>query len=63
MIGPALAHPTCDLALQRRIREARLGAISRRARRARREGAQAPPADVADAAFSGGEDVWRSLRF
>ncbi len=63
MIGPALAHPTCDLALQRRIRDARVGAIARRMRRSRREGAQSPPADVADTAFSGGEDVWRSLRF
>lgn len=61
MIGPALAHPPCDLALQRRIQEARLEAVTRTLRRRGR--GQSPPADVARAAFAGGEDVWRSFRF
>lgn len=63
MFGPVINHAPCDLALQRRILEARRAAlIPRRRRRGSRARAQAPSADLARAAFSGSEDVWRSLR-
>lgn len=63
MIGPAMTHAPCDLSLQRRILEARRAALTpRRRRRGARDRAQAPSADLARAAFSGSEDVWRSLR-
>lgn len=68
-MGPDLTHAPCDLSLQRRLQEARLAALVRRARPGRRIGrfrrrgsAQSPPADLARAALSGSEDVWRSLR-
>ena len=55
-----MAHAPCDLSLQRRILEARRLALVRRVGRRKRP--QARSADLVREAFSGSEDVWRSLR-
>lgn len=62
MIGPAMTHAPCNLALQRRIMDARLEALIRPRRRFRRWRPQPNSADVARAALRGCEDVWASLR-
>jgi len=69
-----IGHPTCDMELQRRIRESRRGAVAsavarRRSRRRtlldrllRRDLGPSVHLD-ADALRDHGEDVWHSLRF
>ena len=57
-----MTHAPCDLSLQRRILEARRDVLASRPRWWRRRRLQAGSADLVRAAFSGREDVWRSLR-
>ncbi len=63
-VGPELNHVPCDLALQQRIHDARIGAVVRavRRRRAGRSAVQVP-AESAKAAFRISVDVVRALRF
>ena len=72
---PLIGHPTCDMDLQRRIRETRRDAVShavgRRKGRRRslldrvlgREPGDRPVTMDADALRDHGDDVWKSLRF
>ena len=71
---PQIAHPTCDLDLQRRIRETRRDEIARAVGRKRhkrsfldrvlgREPGERPTSFDADVLKERGEDVWKSLRF
>jgi hypothetical protein len=71
---PVIGHPTCDLDLQRRIRQTRrdivAGAVGRRRgkrslldRLLRRRHTEPPVNLDADALRDHGEDVWKSLRF
>jgi hypothetical protein len=71
---PVIGHPTCDLDLQRRIRQTRrdivAGAVGRRRgkrslldRLLRRRHPEPPVNLDADALRDHGEDVWKSLRF
>jgi hypothetical protein len=75
-VSIVIGHPTCDMALQRRIREAQrertVRAVARgRGRRTwigrllgRRPGADRPPFVLdADSLVDHGEDVWKALRF
>jgi hypothetical protein len=71
---PVIGHPTCDLDLQRRIRQTRrdivAGAVGRRRgkrslldRLLRRRHPEPPVNLDADALRDHGDDVWKSLRF
>ena len=71
---PVIGHPTCDLDLQRRIRQTRrdlvAGAVGRgKAKRSlldrlfRRHPVPSPVHLDADALRDHGDDVWKSLRF
>lgn len=71
---PVIGHPTCDLDLQRRIRQTRRDVVARSVERAtskrslldrllRRRPAQAPVHMDADDLRERGDDVWKSLRF
>jgi hypothetical protein len=69
---PVIGHPTCDLDLQRRIRQTRRDmvakAVGRRKRslldRLLRRTPMEPPVHMdADALRDRGDDVWKSLRF
>jgi hypothetical protein len=75
-VSPVIGHPTCDLALQRRIREAQRERTVRAVVRARsprswldrllRRRAREPNADLvldAESLVDRGEDVWKALRF
>jgi hypothetical protein len=72
-----IGHPTCDLHLQRRIRDARREAVARSVlrmsgrrtvldrilRRGRADPGERPLALDVGAFRDDGEDVWKSLRF
>jgi hypothetical protein len=71
---PVIGHPTCDLDLQRRIRQTRRDVVARSVGRAspkrslldrllRRHPAPPPVNMDADALRDRGDDVWKSLRF
>jgi hypothetical protein len=69
---PVIGHPTCDLDLQRRIRQTRRDmvakAVGRRKRslldRLLRRTPTEPPVHMdGDALRDRGDDVWKSLRF
>jgi hypothetical protein len=71
---PVIGHPTCDLDLQRRIRQTRRDMVARsighpHAKRSlldrllRRHPAPSPLHLDADALRDHGDDVWKSLRF
>ena len=71
---PVIGHPTCDLDLQRRIRQTRKDMVSRavgrnHAKRSlwdrllRRHHPEPPVNLDADALHDRGDDVWKSLRF
>jgi hypothetical protein len=71
---PVIGHPTCDLDLQRRIRQTRkdmvAGAVGRRHgkrslldRLLRRHDSEPPINLDAEALRDHGDDVWKSLRF
>jgi hypothetical protein len=75
-VSLVIGHPTCDLALQRRIREAQRERTVRAVVRARsprtrldrllRRRAPEPNADLvldAESLVDRGEDVWKALRF
>lgn len=69
-----IGHPTCDLDLQRRIRQTRRDVVARAVGRRhgkrsllqrllRRTDTPAPVHMDADALRDHGEDIWKSLRF
>jgi hypothetical protein len=71
---PVIGHPTCDLDLQRRIRQTRRDMVARAAGRGKakrslmdrllRRTPVDPPVHMdADALRDRGDDVWKSLRF
>ncbi len=71
---PVIGHPTCDLDLQRRIRQTRRDMVARavgrgKAKRSfldrllRRTPTEPPVHMDADALRDHGDDVWKSLRF
>lgn len=70
---PLIGHPTCDLDLQRRIRQTRRDVVARSVGRTRRRslldrvlGRERDRSAVdldADALREHGDDVWKSLRF
>lgn len=71
---PVIGHPTCDLDLQRRIRQTRKDIVARSVGRAhgkrslldrllRRSRPQPPVNMDADALKDHGEDVWKGFRF
>jgi hypothetical protein len=71
---PVIGHPTCDLDLQRRIRQTRKDMVSRAVGRdhggrslldrlMRRPHPEAPVNVDADALRDHGDDVWKALRF
>jgi len=71
---PVIGHPTCDLDLQRRIRQTRRDVVARSVGRPHprrslldlllRRHPSAPPVHMdADALRDRGDDVWKSLRF
>jgi hypothetical protein len=70
---PLIGHPTCDLDLQRRIRQTRRDIVARSVGRKRRrsfldrvlgrEPGERPVDLDADALRDRGDDVWKSLRF
>jgi hypothetical protein len=76
-VGPVIAHPVCDLNLQRRIRDARIDALARSVDRRRKAGRRSPldrllrrepgerPEAVIDPAVlrDAGEDVAKAFRF
>jgi hypothetical protein len=70
-LDPLIGHPTCDLDLQRRIREARKDAVIRSLRDGRRtlldrvlRRRPAPAIDLDVRSLRDqGDDVWKSLRF
>jgi hypothetical protein len=75
-LSPVIGHPTCDLALQRRIREAQRERTVRALVRGRgsrtwldrllRRRAREQRADVfldAESLVDRGEDVWKALRY
>lgn len=73
-LSPVIGHPTCDLALQRRIREAQRERTIRAVVRGRRtwldrllrRRARLGEPDVfldAESLVDHGEDVWKALRF
>jgi hypothetical protein len=74
MIGPVVGHPTCDLALQRRIHEAKRDAVARSVGRNSgrrsfldrllgREPRERGDAVLAEDLRPQHEDVWKSFRF
>jgi hypothetical protein len=71
---PLIGHPTCDLDLQRRIRQTRKDEVARAVGRKKpkrsfldrvlgREPGERPVHIDAEALREQGEDVWKSLRF
>ena len=70
---PLIGHPTCDLDLQRRIKQTRRDIVARSVGRKRRsfldrvlgrEPGERPVDHLdADALRDRGDDVWKSLRF
>jgi hypothetical protein len=70
---PVIGHPTCDLDLQRRIRETRREIVARSVGRAHRKRSlldrllrrpPEPPVNMdAEALKDHGEDVWKGFRF
>ena len=71
---PLIGHPTCDLDLQRRIKQTRRDIVARSVgRKGRRrsfldrvlgrEPGERPGGLDADALRDRGDDVWKSLRF
>jgi hypothetical protein len=71
---PVIGHPTCDLDLQRRIRQTRRDMVASSVGRSsgkrslldrllRRYPAPAPVHMDAEALRDHGDDVWKSLRF
>jgi len=69
---PQIGHPTCDLDLQRRIKQTRRDQVARSVGRRRRsfldrvlgrEPGERPVDLDADALRDRGDDVWKSLRF
>jgi hypothetical protein len=76
-VGPLIAHPVCDLNLQRRIRDARVEALARSVERRRRPAGRSlldrvlgrEPRQRPDVAIDpsvlrdAGEDVAKALRF
>jgi hypothetical protein len=71
---PVIGHPTCDLDLQRRIRQTRRDTVARAVGRThakrslldrvlRRHHLEPPVNLDADALRDRGDDVWKSLRF
>jgi hypothetical protein len=71
---PVIGHPTCDLDLQRRIRQTRRDMVAkavgrRKAKRSlldrllRRPSTEPPVHLDPDALRDRGDDVWKSLRF
>ena len=71
---PVIGHPTCDLDLQRRIRQTRRDIVARSVGRnpvkrslldrlLRRHPTPPPVYTDADALRDHGDDVWKSLRF
>jgi hypothetical protein len=69
---PVIGHPTCDLDLQRRIRQTRRDMVARSVGRTSAKRSlldrllRRHPAPVhmdADALRDHGDDVWKSLRF
>jgi hypothetical protein len=71
---PVIGHPTCDLDLQRRIRQTRRDMVARSVGRVspkrtlldrllRRHATPLPVNMDADALRDRGDDVWKSLRF
>jgi hypothetical protein len=71
-MDPIIGHPTCDLGLQRRIREVRLEAFARSVERANRRPGRVrrllrlpdrPGFDLTFDLRERGEDVWGALRF
>jgi len=71
---PVIGHPTCDLDLQRRIRQTRRDMVASAVGRGkvkrslldrllRRTPADPPVHMDADALRDRGDDVWKSLRF
>jgi hypothetical protein len=70
---PVIGHPTCDLDLQRRIRQTRRDVVARSVGRTakrslldrllRRHPVPPPVLMDADALRDRGDDVWKSLRF
>jgi hypothetical protein len=75
MFSPVTTHPTCDLATQRRIAEARRDGVARSIRRnggrrslldrvLGREPGDRPREEIlTEDLRPPGEDVWKSLRF
>jgi hypothetical protein len=74
MFSPVTGHPTCDLATQRRIAQARRDAVARSVGRNRgrrslldrflgREPGERPRQVLAEDLKPQHEDVWKSLRF
>ena len=70
---PVIGHPTCDLDLQRRIRQTRRDVVARSAGRAQgkrslldrllRRHPAPPPVMDGEALRDKGDDVWKSLRY
>jgi hypothetical protein len=71
---PVIGHPTCDLDLQRRIRQTRRDMVAKAVGRGKgkrslldrllRRTSPDPPVHMdADALRDHGDDVWKSLRF
>jgi hypothetical protein len=62
VLSPVVTHAPCALDQQRRLREARITALSRPLRRRLRRPRLENSADLAAGLGARGEDVWGALR-